>query len=471
MYNHVPYYERDDPYQSENGYYPKPNSKKLSELEVILQIIKNSILCCLPPLSNVGIDTINLILISRFSILSDLVAVQLSMIYLNFFGNYLIYGSFKHFTTKALKIMDFNEKPFKNLYTKAKYSIYLYLLFVAFPMCLLSYYFLDLVFIDKNITIKASQFIHIGSIFMIFNCLKMLNYQVFHILKQENTINGLSTLSIPLHLCCSLLFLYFLENKIMCLAYSQLIIELILFTASTVMIKQSIPGLQTFVSYDFDENLAKVKQYIKNTISGAFTNLLESSYLVFILIFSLFLDYTSLVTNIIMFNIITLLMAAYSGLTTFLSQFIIPKPINDEKNIFYNCFVFLSIFLSFMMATILLVINNNMGLIFNIDDVKFSSELAYLMKYYAVFIFLDCFLAVCDAYIRVKEIYGDINLVLACVYLLTILPISLLLCFTFHKGLIGFWIGYFIFIIIHLVFDLFLITKDILNENDITESF
>jgi len=442
---------------------------KQTKFGVVVDIIRNSILLGLPLLCTVLKTTISFILIGNYSNLQDLISIQIGILYLNFFGYFLIYGSLNIFTANALHISDiYNDVKFQKLYMKAKYTIYFYILMIVVPMSLFSYYIFDLLLFfdkDENTLDNATHFIHLGIFIVLVNSLKNLNYKVLYLTHRENWIRNLSLLSIAIHFGFSFLFVNFLDSKIDSIAYSLFITDFTCFVISTVIIKKSLQGMNIFFSGDFNITFSSLRIYIKTTFYEALLNFFESSYLTFILFFSIFLDNISFATNIIMYNAISLFIAVFAGITAYYAKVLYLKSEHDRK-IYNHSFIFLSLFISFLMSIVLLILKNNLGYIY-VSDSQVSENFIDLVKFYSICIFIDYMNLMCDEYIKGNEIYDYLHILIPSVYLIIVLPISLLISFRWEKGFYGFWIGYFIFITTHLLIDLYFIIKDYVQNIEI----
>lgn len=440
-----------------------------SNYDLICDITKKSISKALPILSLIGSQTISLIVIGHFPTknldkdIDNFNMLEIGFLYLNIFSFIFILGTILLFEQLAQTLFD-NRKPLLNVYQDTKDLIIILVLTVLLPLCLLSYDMLGLIFDDQNnIWYVYTNFIIYSPIFTIFALLYVLNLKLLQVTGHNAYVIAIGLAYYKLHGLMSLIFIKYFNLDLLGILLSYALTSFILYTISLIAISNNIPEFKeiSISTNIFKIKLASLNNYLKSALfNGLFTSMEYSAYGI-IMLSTYFLDKESFSANVMISNIISLMhVACYGFAETFrdyLGSVSHQHSLKSKKK-FLKLFGLVLTIMAIIFCIIITTLEDYIPYLFLSKPTnRIINEFSHIIKYYAIIIFIDYTGIICDGFINGVNPKLRLSLFKGLAKLIVFVPLALMMCYFLDYTLLGFWIGIYIYMVIHTLTDIFYI--------------
>jgi Na+-driven multidrug efflux pump len=220
------------------------------------------------------------------------------------------------------------------------------------------------------------------------------------------------------------------------------------FILSTYFLLKNNPCLgKSLIEIDTDSLISsRFYTYAKLALtSGTFISI-EFIAFDFIILASVYLDYQSMTSNVIILNILSTVWIFDYGIANLLTQQIGSYLGNMKKEI--SC---LYIKYDIIIGSILTVVISIMTYIFAysipqlyVDDEVVINNVGLVLRWYSLFIYFDSAYHFINGAIKGIQKHSMINFVCSLILILIFIPLGLLFSFAFNYGYLGFWMSSFI---------------------------
>ena len=186
--------------------------------------------------------------------------------------------------------------------------------------------------------------------------------------------------------------------------------------------------------------------YAKLAISSGINNAIEFFAFDIIILASVFLDYASMTSNVIILNYLATMWIFPLGVAGILTKRI-AKYYSDVKKDVNYLFIKFDIIIGSVLAITFSVLTFLFAYVIPgiyVDDKVVIDNVGYVLKWYSVFIFFDFSYMIINGAIKGIQKHSMINIVCSLIIIFIFIPLGLLFTFAFSYGYLGFWMSTFI---------------------------
>jgi Na+-driven multidrug efflux pump len=444
--------------------YVNPEIEHKSNFALALEILIDSFFNIFPILLLTIVDAISLIVIGHLNEeanpalnFSYFNFFQIAVVYLNLFGFIFALGTLKSAKKEIFNIQEY--------YLNTKILLICITCLIILPMSFFSIYILEFLYGEEGeVTIKMLWYVYenylmYAPIFAFFQLLLQLNLRILQIYNVKSTSLMIFSLHIFLHLIFSYLFVHHFGMKVSGIMLSLIITSFICYIYTNIFINNNLYIIKNFFffpSLNIDSN--SFMNTLKTDFITGIIAYLDYAGFGFFLLFSYFINETSLTTNIVLMNFFSFLHTIGNGFSSSLKHYIqlstsSYKHSHVGKRKFIKILACLVFVIALLFSMIILFFDGSIVQIYlcttNLNTLQISHDFTEIANFFALIIFFDYISRVLDGYVKGIDANTTHLLFYKVSFLIIFLPLGLVLCFVYNFGLLGFWAVTYIYIVIH----------------------
>ena len=421
----------------------------LKTRKVLFRAMLNIFTSLITNLSFFLVQTLNLAFLGHTGNLVNINSAQLGTMYLNTCGYVFCIGAMNAFDSFGAQY--FTSKKYDKLfkvYNHNKILTLLIYLIIMLPLGFTSKHILTILRIDSELIEPSSTYIQICLMSMFISLYNHINYKFLQIMKKDSIVLFLNLIGLSLHLINCLCFIFTFDLGIVGAGVSMIATSCLNIILSTYFLLRNNPCVgKSLIEIDTDSLISsRFYTYAKLALtSGTFISI-EFIAFDFIILASVYLDYQSMTSNVIILNFLSTIWIFDFGIANLLTQRIGSYLGNIKKEV---CFLYIKY--DIIIGSILIIFISILTFIFAysipliyVDDQVVISNVGFVLRWYSLFIFFDSAYHFINGAIKGIQKHSMINLVCSLILILIFIPLGLLFTFAFEYGYLGFWMSSFL---------------------------
>ena len=421
----------------------------LKKRKVLFRAILNITTSVITNLSFFLVQTLNLAFLGHNGNLVDINSAQLGTMYLNTCGYVFCLGGMNAFD--SLGAQYYASKKFDKLYKVYNHNKILTLLIyliIMLPLGFISKYILTFIRIDSQLIQPSSTYIQICLMSVFINLYNQINYKFLQIMKKDSIVLFLNLIGLSLHLINCLCFIFTFDLGIIGAGVSMIATSFLNIILSTYFLLRNNPCVgKNLIEIDTDSLISsRFYTYAKLALTSGIFLSIEFIAFDFIILASVYLDYQSMTSNVIILNFLCTVWIFDFGIANLLTQRIGSYLGNFKKDI---CYLYIKY--DIIIGSILTVGISLLTFIFSytipniyVEDPIVISNVGFVLRWYSLFIFFDSSYHFINGAIKGIQKHSMINFVCSLILILIFIPLGLLFTFAFDYGYKGFWMSNFL---------------------------
>jgi Na+-driven multidrug efflux pump len=446
-------------------------------LKMLKLISRNSSTYVITSLSFFLIYTVNIIFLghnvrNEADQVRDINVFQIGNVYMNIFGYILCIGAMHAFDT--LGSQAYNKRDYELFYdifhSARIFSILIFLIFML-PFCFCSKYVLYILNFDVDFIILCSTFIRIALISVTLNIFHLLNGKLLQIMGHQQLVMGIYLATLAIHIVLCLFFILSFGLGIYGAAISSAISSFFAFVVTTFYVYIHSPfkgAYKLILKIDTDPmNTSKFYICVKLGMTAGLLHFINEIRFDLIVFLSYYLDATSLVTNVILYNYINLIFHILLGFSYPISQSIryyLCKNKYSKAILFLKGTTLIALALAAFITVISYLFKYWISWIYIKND-EVGLNFAHIINVYSFFIFFNWANGIINFTLKGINKDKNINIIFCVSIFLIFLPLAVFFAFVMKIGYAAFWYTTFASMVFYFVIQVYYINYLNIEKN------